>query len=730
MPLSTEKTGARQHMGWVASALVGVVALGVFWSAQHGEFLMWDDDINIVTNPHLERLSWENLEWMFTDSQRSLRYTPLAWLGWALTVAGFGLNAAAFHWGNMVFHAANAVLVYRLIALLLERSESAEENGPATVVAAGLGALAWALHPLRVEVVAWATARTYAQAIFFLLWAAIAYVKYARASVGARGRRRWYGVAVAAFGASLLTYPLAVGFVPVLWVVDVWVLGRLGGSDGKAWKRKLGPMIWDKIPFAAATAGMVAVTLWTRAHAAGLWEPLPTLDQFGLGARAVQAFYIWGYFAWKQLLPFGLGPVYTTLVEFSPWEPRFLVSVLGVVAVSAGVWWKRRSWPGLLALWVCHLVLLVPTLGLTEHPYFTSDRYSYLVALPWAVAFAGMIAWAARGRRRVWVWGPGVLVIAGCAYASVRQVTVWRDSESLFRHVLSQLGAQPYRAGMAMRLGEVLRVQNRDAEATAFFQDALSVNPNLDYAHTGLAKIFEKQGRRDLVIAHCRQLVRLAPGNAEAHAQLGSLLFTEGRLTEALAVLENAVRIAPQRASTRADLCAALLQTGRVAEAIEHGEAALRIEPRNVAAQANLGAALAVAGRHGEAVAHYEGALKLSPERADIRCNLADTLRALRRLDEAVWHYREVLRVQPEHGAAHVGLGVVWLMAARYPDAIPHFVQAIRLQPGVAGNYLNLGLAFRETGRIQEARAQFEAALRVQPGYSPALEALAGLSGR
>src|SRR5205823_3655595 len=99
----------------------------------------------------------------------------------------------------------------------------------------------------------------------------------------------------------------------------------------------------------------------------------------------MQAFYIWAHYVWRPLVPGDLAPVYTTLVEFRPMTLPFVASALLVVGVTTVLIWKRREWPVALTLWVAHLVLLAPLIGVTEHPHYPSDRYSYLQGVLWAI---------------------------------------------------------------------------------------------------------------------------------------------------------------------------------------------------------------------------------------------------------------------------------------------------------------------------------------------------------
>lgn len=221
-----------------------VLVLAVFHPVLHGEFLAWDDDINIYLNPHLNSFSVAQLKWIFTDSASYLwRYQPLCWLTWTVIHQAFGLNPFYYHLALLLFHAANSVLVFLLVReLLLQAARVPLENSPAPVsTCAGLAAMLWAIHPLRVETTAWAVELVFVQPLFFFLLALLCYVRTAGAdeSRARRGRR----ISLGLFVVSLLSYPLALGGFVAFVAMDIFPLRRLSLSPGQ-WRDKSYRGIW------------------------------------------------------------------------------------------------------------------------------------------------------------------------------------------------------------------------------------------------------------------------------------------------------------------------------------------------------------------------------------------------------------------------------------------------------------------------------------------------------
>ena len=543
---------------WMWSAGVALITLLVFQSVRHGALLAWDDDINITTNERLRALTWDNLRWMFTDFEYMRRYTPLTWLGWSLQHEFFGLSAWSCHIGNLVLHAANAVLVFRLVQRVME-IWMRHVRAPAQVqgLAGAIGALLWAVHPLRVEVVAWASGRIYCQAGFFLLLATLAYLNVARAAGGSMAQRGWFAASVAAFAASMLTYPLGLSYVGVLIIADIWLLRRIDPGAG-LWRDARNRRVWlEKIPYVVVAAVIVTVTLVARFNAKGVWDPPVTLAEFGVLPRAAQAFYIWACYVWRPLVPVELAPVYTTLVRLNPGDAIFVLSAVGVLAVTALLFWRRQRWPGVFALWLGHLVLLVPVLGLTEQPHYPNDRYSYLPAVLWAPACAVGLVWlGARAVRRTIFPAAGALILT-LAALSVAQIGIWRSSETLFRYLLTHVGESAYRADVAVRLGEVLREQGRLQEAAEYYRETLRIvaaGRRASLAHFGLGIIALDGGRTNEAAEHLQNSIRLRADFAPAYVALGDLFAQTGRRDEAIAALTRAIALDPQDGLARAVL--------------------------------------------------------------------------------------------------------------------------------------------------------------------------------
>src|SRR3954464_10691720 len=151
----------KSKLRWLAPAIVLFLTLAVYSQVpQHG-FVQWDDDINIYGNPHHGGLTWPRIVWMFTDTHYVLYYAPFSWLALSVIYEFCALNPFGYHFASLLLHGANALLGYYLIRTILSRIDSLRVSDSLLSLAAGIAALCWSIHPLRVEAVAWATGISY-----------------------------------------------------------------------------------------------------------------------------------------------------------------------------------------------------------------------------------------------------------------------------------------------------------------------------------------------------------------------------------------------------------------------------------------------------------------------------------------------------------------------------------------------------------------------------------------
>src|SRR5213594_3701021 len=600
------RTPAKGWGSWLVPALIAVVTFATFLPALHNQFVNWDDDKNFLENPHYRGLGWTQLSWMWTTHLG--HYIPLTWMTFGLDYLLWGMNPLGYHLTNLLLHAANAVVFFFITRRLLTRAlPSPSERGHALTVSAAFAALVFAIHPLRVESVAWATERRDVLSGLFYLSAVLAYLRACDREERGRG---WYWGAVALFAGALLSKSMAVNLPVVLMILDVYPLRRLGGSIG--WRSKPARRIYvEKIPFVllAAVASAIAVMAQFSIHAA-----LP-LAQLSVPGRLAVSAYGLSFYLWKMILPVNLSPIYELPRTVSPWAMPFILSFGLAVAITAIVLTLRRRMLGLPAAWLAYLVVLLPVLGIFQSgPQIAADRYTYLAGLGWAIlAGAGLLSsWS---RLPFLLIGLVVFIPVGLGTLTWNQVHVWHDSKTLWAH-------------------------------------ALAIDPNSSVAQNDFGGALGQQGKLADAIHHYQRALQITPGDADAQTNWGGALAQQGKLAEAAEHYQQALRIKPDHAAAHNNWGAALTRQGNLAEAIEHYRQAVNIKPDYADAHYNLGGALAQQGKLADAIHHYQRALQITPDDADAHIHWGLALAQQGRLAEAIEHYRQALRINPGHADA------------------------------------------------------------------------------
>lgn len=630
-------------------------------------FVDWDDIINLSDNEFYRGVGWTQLKWMFTTFHMG-HYIPLTWLSFGLDYVVWSMDPFGYHLTSLVLHAANAVLVFLIAVRLLAAAMPAlSTEWLGLRFAAMAAALFFSLHPLRVESVAWATERRDVLCAFFYLLAILTYLHACDAqTVPARGRRLWYGGAIASCAAALLSKSMAVSLPVILLVLDVYPLKRLTLDQGILREANQRRVLWGKTPFFLLSTAAAVMAVIAIQHS----ESLSALSQLGLVERLSVAGFSLAFYVWKTIVPLSLSPLYEMPGFIRWWAPPFALSGLVVLAISGLAVGLRRRCPALAAVWTSYIVILLPVSGVVQNgPQITADRYSYLSCLGWALLAAGGLGagWLHLRRTRSVTSTaertlPIVLILSACLSALTwRQTHVWHDTGTLWAQALT---AAPS-ATAHERIGSLLADQGRIPDAISHYEEGLQLNPRAGPIHIALGVELAKQGRLAEAISHDEEAVRLMPNAAVPYNNLGAALAAQGRTDEAIERYRQALRRLPTYAEAHNNLGKALANRGRLAEAIEHYREALR--PRADFAEAHDGLArvLLNQGRTAEALEEFREAVRIRPADAMARYNLGTMLAGLGRLDESAAQFREALTLNPELREAQAGLDGVLTRSGR-----------------------------------------------------------------
>jgi len=615
--------------------VVSVLALTFFayWQVAHNEFIDFDDLLYIASNPHVNTgLSWDNVKWAFARSYAD-NWHPLTWISHMLDVQLFGLEPAGHHLMNLALHLVNTVLLFwflmRTTGLFWQ-----------SIFVAGL----FALHPLHVESVAWASERKDTLSTLFWLGTMLAYASYARKPAIWR-----YLMVVALFALGLMAKQMLVTLPLVLLLLDFWPLERFSvyrwrfiTDCGQSMKR----IFLEKVPLLALSASAAAITMHAQ-HA------VPA-DVAPFVIRLLNAIISYGRYLAKMVWPANLSAHYLFFHTPTVWIAGPVLLFLLTVTIAALTIGRSRRY--VLTGWLWYLGTLVPVIGLVHVGLQShADRYTYvpLIGIFIVIVFAlGDIAEKRPLLRKVLGIG-GVAVLLALAAVTWKTVAYWKDDVRLFRRATE---IQPENVFIRSALGKNLMKRQRYDEARVELLIANSIRPHPQTLGL-LALTAQEQNRYDEALDYFKKAFAFRKPSAfepvygPVYIDAGLLLYEMGRYDEAEKCLREAVTLDQGSANAHRLLAMVLAKKGDYAGAAMEYKNSLEIE-QDFSAWNNLGDAQENMQDLAAAEQSYRRAIAMDPESSVAQYNLGSVLSKLCRKEEAIAAVARAIALDPNDTAA------------------------------------------------------------------------------
>jgi tetratricopeptide (TPR) repeat protein len=679
--------------GLWAGVLFAMIALA-YIPAMRGGFI-WDDDSYVTLNPTLK--TFDGLRKIWFDPESTPQYYPLVFTSFWAQYQLWETKPLFYHFVNVLLHALNAVLLWRILLRL-------RVNG------AWMAAAIFALHPVHLESVGWITERKNVLSGFFYLYALLIYLRFsllddhlssnpasADRNLQASGiQSRSPGlflIAMGLFACALLSKTVTCTLPAVILLLLWWKRGRVHWRD-----------VWALIPLFILGAGFATVTMWMeKYHVAAQGEEwvFSAVERCLIAGRA-----LW-FYAGKLVWPFPIVFIYPRWQIDSEIWWQYLFPLMAWVVV--GFLWliQKRKGKGPLVAVLVFGGTLAPALGFVNfYPMrfsFVADHFQYLasiaiIALCVACAKGILDKGGANGRRVGFGLGVGVLVIFG--------VLVWneghkyRNAEALWSDTIAK-NPQCWIAHNG--LGAALTEQGKISEAIRHYSEALGIKPDYEVAHYNLGVALERQGRDDEAIRHYSEALRIDPGFSGLRCLLGTALEKQGRIDEALGYYSEELQINPDFLAAHMKLGNALAGRGEFDKAIRHYSEALRINHDFAGAQDNLKKVIAAKSKFDQELAEIQGELKLNPSDPVLYYRLGNLYKRQGKLDAAADQYQKALSLQPGLIGALHNLAVVYTINRKYDNAIGLFKKAIEIEPDRAAPYYNIACLYALQNNVEES---------------------------
>ena len=586
---NSETTGAPSGQKYFALVCL-VLALGtmaLYWPITSHPFIIFDDEQYITANPHVTSgLNWTNLVWALKSSEQA-NWHPLTWVSHQLDCTLFGVTAGGHHLVNLLFHVTNTLLVFLFL-----------RGATGALWRSAFVAALFAWHPLHVESVAWAAERKDVLSTFFWLLTLLAYARYAQkvtsdkwqvtngesaASRITHHASLFYFAALIFFALGLMSKPMVVTLPFVLLLLDFWPLQRI--SDFRFPISDFKRLLLEKIPFFALAFAGSAVTYLVQAGGGAVVSKMPWSERL---ANVVLAY---ARYTAKTFWPTDLAIIYP--------HPRHwpVALALGAAAVLA-VWtllclrdWRKR--PFLTVGWLWFLGTLVPTVGLVQVGAASmADRYTYIPSIGFfiVVVWGAVEIFSTQPRGKIILPVAGGAVLLACVVTTSIQISLWRDSITLFRHTI-EVTTDNYAAENT--LGKAYEKIGDDTHALFLYRAAVATEPRFPQSQFNLAMCLLTFGQSAEALEHLQAAAALEPRDPDIQFDLGIYFSQHASWTNAANCFSNAVLVRPGYAPAQLGLGSAYANLGLAAEAAPHLREALRLDPKLPEAQKNLNRLLA-----------------------------------------------------------------------------------------------------------------------------------------
>src|SRR5712672_3603027 len=257
------------RMNFLIGCALAIVTLAIYAQVIGHQFITLDDPTYIQENPMVNRgVTLAGLAWAFTTFHAA-NWHPLTWISHMIDCQLFGMNAGHQLLVNALIHVANTFLFFWFLL------RTTHARWPSALVAA-----LFALHPVHVESVAWASERKDTLSTFFGLLSLIAYVRYAEAP----SVRRYAWVAIM-LALGLLAKPMLVTWPFVMLLLDYWPLRRFDLTSRNKVTTKVWPLLREKLPLFALVAASAVITSLAQSHGG----TVRTFQEFPITLRLANA---------------------------------------------------------------------------------------------------------------------------------------------------------------------------------------------------------------------------------------------------------------------------------------------------------------------------------------------------------------------------------------------------------------------------------------------------------
>lgn len=545
-----------------------ITCLAAFGRIAENDFISYDDGLYITDNSNIQAgITLESMKWAFTAIHGS-NWHPITWLSHMLDWKLFGANPSGHHLISLFFHIITAILLFLFL------NKTTHNIWPSAFVAAF-----FALHPLRVESVAWAAERKDVLSMLFAMATLYTYAFYAE-----NRKLSKYLLCLFWFALALMSKPMMVTLPCVLLLLDYWPLQRRqtasSDSTAESMQQFAGRMLREKIPFLILTIAVSILAFWAQ-HKGGA---VVNTHDIAFVERCYNAIVSYVMYLTKTLWPVKLAIFYSLTLPLPLW--KVFISAVILLFLTAVVLYFSRKLPFMFTGWFLYLGTLIPVIGLVQvGDQAMADRYTYLPSIGIFI----ILVWSTytffnKQYVRKKVLFPAVMImLAVLAILTYRQCGYWKNSSTLYNYVL-RVTEDNYK--IHHNMGAALFKKGKIREAEYHFDRAVKINPNyLSFNSRG--EIYARAGKYQQAFDDFNQAISLNPRHPDGYYNRGLTYEVTGQFLPALADFNKAISLNSDYINAYNNRGIVYARLNRTQEAIEDFTKIISIKPDDGRAYAN-----------------------------------------------------------------------------------------------------------------------------------------------
>ncbi len=586
---------AGRILPWLIIILLTTV---VYWPIFHLGFVNYDDPLYVTDNPVVRSgITPRGISWAMTNLD-SGNWHPLTWLSHMLDCQLFGLDPAGHHLTSLILHIINSLLLFAVFNRFTGMRRQSF-----------LLAVLFAVHPLHVESVAWISERKDVLSTFFMLTALYNYSVFSR-----KHSWRHYFASLLLFGLGLTAKAMLVTFPLLLLLWDIWPIRRLETVNSGG-RRPYAAMICEKVPFIllSVMAGLAALYAQQKAGA------MKSLTLIPMALRTANALRSYILYLFKLVWPIHLTVFYPYPEAIAWWQS--LGALLIFIGAGSGALWSIHRRPYLTMGWFWYVISLLPVIGIVQVGLQAmADRYCYIPSIGiFVIIIWGGTELLRRIERPREISFFCFVVVVIMAFTSNRQVKLWQDSATLFRHDIAVAGNSPT---AWLQMGNYYFHKERYKEALKGYQQVLKTAPHNLEAQAGIGLTLAEEGRYREALKRLSPLLSRAPHNPQLLNNVGIVYLKMGKETSAVTYFQKAVVIKNDFQEALFNLANVFYKLNNLDKAAAVYKKLIETAPYLAKAYNGLGVIYARQGLYKAAAENFQTAINLAPDNTGARHNL------------------------------------------------------------------------------------------------------------